>query len=74
MANTIVSEDGEVYEVEEPSSLRIQSKVAGATVATSVSIIVVWLVQVSFGVEIPEHVSQAITGVLAFVGGYIAKT
>lgn len=65
----------------EPVSAKPQPKVVAATVGagvgSAVATIVVWIVNISAAVEVPEGVELALgivlTAALAFVGGYWKK-
>lgn len=65
----------------EPESAKPQPKVVAATigggVGTAVGEILVWIIEASAGIDIPEGVQLAIgvvlTTVLAFVGGYFKR-
>jgi hypothetical protein len=47
------------------------AKVTAAGGAGAASIVVVWLVQVAFSVEVPAHVASAMTSLIAFAAGYL---
>jgi hypothetical protein len=47
------------------------SKVTAAGGAGAASIVVVWLIQISFSVEVPAHVASAMTSLIAFMAGYL---
>ena len=51
---------------------RVNSKVGAGALAAPLSVLLVWGLQ-SAGIAVPEHVSQAITGILIFVFGWLAK-
>ena len=45
-------------------------KVAAGGIAGALSMILTWVVEVSAGIEIPTHIAQSITVVIAFVVSY----
>jgi hypothetical protein len=47
------------------------SKVTAAGGAGAASIVVVWLIQIAFAVEVPAHVASAMTSLIAFGAGYL---
>lgn len=48
-------------------------KVASAGIGGAVSIVLVYLVQSIFNIEIPSEVASAITAIIAFGAGYLVK-
>lgn len=56
--------------MERPSRVP-HSKVTAAGAAGATSIVVVWLIQVAFSVEVPAHVASAMTSLIAFAAGYL---
>lgn len=48
-------------------------KVAAAGIGGSVSILVVYLIQLVFSVELPAEVAAAITALVSFGSGYLVK-
>lgn len=48
-------------------------KVAATGIAGAITIVLVYLVQALFNVEIPAEVSSAITLLISFVSGYMVK-
>ena len=47
------------------------SKVTAAGGAGAASVVIVWLIQIAFSVEVPAHVASALTSLIAFGAGYI---
>jgi hypothetical protein len=47
------------------------SKVTAAGGAGAASIVVVWVIQIAFAVEVPAHVASAMTSLIAFGAGYL---
>ncbi len=56
----------------QPTSTPTQ-KVAAAGIAGAVTVVLVYLVQAIFNIEIPAEVSSAITAIVAFASGYLIK-
>jgi hypothetical protein len=47
------------------------SKVTAAGAAGASSIVLVWLIQVAFKVDVPAHVASSLTSLLAVGAGYL---
>ncbi len=56
----------------QPTSQPTQ-KVAAAGIGGAVSILIIYLVQVTFNTEMPAEVASSITALIAFASGYIVK-
>jgi len=48
-------------------------KVAAAGIGGALSVLVVYLIQAIFNVEIPAEVSSAITAIVSFASGYLIR-
>lgn len=56
----------------QPTSAPTQ-KVAAAGIGGSITILLVYLIQAVFNVEIPSEVAAAMTAVIAFLSGYFVR-
>lgn len=49
------------------------NKVAASGIGGSVSVVVIWLVNTLFGIEIPSEVAAAFATVISFASGYLVR-
>lgn len=49
------------------------NKVAASGIGGSVSVVVIWLVNTVFGIEIPSEVAAAFATVISFASGYLVR-
>lgn len=57
---------------DQPTSAPTQ-KVAAAGIGGSITILLVYLIQAIFNVDIPPEVASALTAVIAFLSGYFVR-
>lgn len=59
-------------EYNQPTSSPTQ-KVAAAGIGGSISVVLVYVVQQIFNIEIPAEVASALTAIISFAAGYLVK-
>lgn len=49
------------------------NKVAASGIGGSVSIVIIWLLNIVFGIEVPGEVAAAFATVISFASGYLVR-
>lgn len=58
--------------IDQPTSAPT-AKVAAAGIGGSISVVIIYLVKVLFGLDLPGEVASAVTAIVAFTTGYFFR-